>query len=150
MLRARDLGGRRWVCVQSKGDIIKAGNNSTVRVSSCSSGYREAIDVELSATFILYFAFPGTKIHENVIRMRKPTAMPIVPAVPTCARMARPAKAPKKSETAAMRRWSRVRTRSRKRKRRGSDMSSTQTVVNTTVQWWLAEIWMVINGKTHW
>ena len=75
----------------------------------------------------------GTKIHDSVMRTLKPTATPIVPAVPICPRMARPVNAPRKSAPAAMRRWSRVMTRWRIVNRRGSDMSSTQTVVSTTV-----------------
>lgn len=81
---------------------------------------------------IIYLGL-GTKIQEKVISILKPTPTPRVPAVPSWARRARPTKAPRNNDTAAMRRWSRVITRSRNRNNLGSDISSTHTVVNTTI-----------------
>ena len=82
----------------------------------------------------------GTNNQDNVIRTRKPTPTPIVPAVPIWPSIERPTKAPRNKATAAISLWSRVMTRWRNLKRRGSDMSSTHTVVNTTTD---LSIWRI-------
>lgn len=74
----------------------------------------------------------GTNNQEKVIRTRKPTPTPIVAAVPIWLSIERLTNAPRNNATAAISLWSRVMTRWRNLKRRGSDTSSTQTVVNTT------------------
>lgn len=94
---------------------------------------------------------PPTKIQEMAIRTRKPTAIPRVLAAPTFPNSALPTNPPRKREAAASTLWSRDTTFSRSLKSRGSDISSTQTVVSTTIS---DEGYCYIQGSrilcTHW
>lgn len=76
---------------------------------------------------------PPMKIQEMAIRTRKPTAIPRVLAAPIFPKSALPTNPPRKRAAAAITLWSRDATFSRSLKSRGSDISSTQTVVSTTV-----------------
>jgi hypothetical protein len=76
---------------------------------------------------------PRTKIQEIAMRIRKPTPMPRAPADPILPSNALPQKPPRNKVRAARVLWSRDTTLRRRLNKRGSDIISTQIVVNTTI-----------------